>query len=81
MRERGSAGEEYFNIPAVRRARGLAVLTASAPHRDHGASSIHTLGAEHMTPLEKTRAIFTDSHFLICLVVFCAGLALLVLLH
>jgi hypothetical protein len=27
------------------------------------------------------RAIFTDSHFLIPVVVFCIGLALLILLH
>lgn len=34
-----------------------------------------------MTVSEKTRAIFTDSHFLIPVVVFCIGLALLVTLH
>jgi hypothetical protein len=36
---------------------------------------------EPMTLLEKARAVFTDIQFLICLVVFCAGVALLVLLH
>jgi len=34
-----------------------------------------------MTTLAKTRAILTDSHFLIPLLVFCIGLALLILLH
>lgn len=34
-----------------------------------------------MTSLEKTRAIFTDSHFLIPLAVFCIGIVLLVLVH
>lgn len=34
-----------------------------------------------MTFAEKTRAILTDSHFLIAFIVFCIGLALLVLLH
>jgi hypothetical protein len=34
-----------------------------------------------MTFFEKTRAILTDSHFLIPLIAFCIGLALLVALH
>jgi hypothetical protein len=34
-----------------------------------------------MTLSEKTRAIVTDSHFLIPLIVFFIGLALLVTLH
>jgi hypothetical protein len=34
-----------------------------------------------MTSVEKTRAILTDSHFLIPLVVFGIGLALLITLH
>jgi len=34
-----------------------------------------------MTFLEKTRAVVTDVQFLICFVVFCAGVVLLVLLH
>ena len=34
-----------------------------------------------MTLLETARAIFTDSHFLIPLVVFVIGLALLITLH
>jgi hypothetical protein len=34
-----------------------------------------------MTPFEKIRAILTDSHFLIPLIVFCVGLALLITLH
>jgi len=34
-----------------------------------------------MTLTSKAAAIFTDSHFLIPLAAFCAGLALLVLLH
>jgi hypothetical protein len=34
-----------------------------------------------MTFLEQVRAIFTDSHFLIALIVFCIGLALLITLH
>jgi hypothetical protein len=31
-----------------------------------------------MTSSQKTRAILTDSHFLVPLVVFCIGLALLI---
>jgi hypothetical protein len=34
-----------------------------------------------MTLSKKARAIFTDSHLLIPLVVFCIGLALLITLH
>jgi hypothetical protein len=34
-----------------------------------------------MTFSERTRAILTDSHFLIPLVVFCIGLGLLITLH
>ncbi len=34
-----------------------------------------------MTILEQIQAILTDSHFLISLAVFCAGLALLIMLH
>jgi hypothetical protein len=34
-----------------------------------------------MTPFKKTRTILSDSHFLIPLCVFCAGLALLITLH
>jgi len=34
-----------------------------------------------MTSLEKTKAILTDSHFLIPLIVFCIGLVLLVVVH
>jgi hypothetical protein len=34
-----------------------------------------------MTSFAKVLAIFTDSHFLIPLVVFCLGLALLIVLH
>ena len=34
-----------------------------------------------MTNIEKVKAIFTDSHLLIPLVVFCIGLALLITLH
>ena len=34
-----------------------------------------------MTSIEKTKAVLTDSHFLIPLVVFCIGLALLITLH
>jgi hypothetical protein len=34
-----------------------------------------------MTDLEKIRAILTDTHFLIPLIVFCIGLALLITLH
>jgi hypothetical protein len=30
---------------------------------------------------EKTKAILTDSHFLIPLIVFCLGLTLLILIH
>ena len=36
---------------------------------------------EQMTASEKVRAILTDSHFLIPLVVFGIGLALLITLH
>ena len=34
-----------------------------------------------MTEIEKLRAVLTDSHFLIPLIVFCIGLALLITLH
>ncbi len=34
-----------------------------------------------MSPTQKLRAIFTDSHFLVPLIVFCIGLALLITLH
>jgi hypothetical protein len=34
-----------------------------------------------MKDLRKTRAILTDSHFLVPLLVFCIGLALLIALH
>jgi hypothetical protein len=34
-----------------------------------------------MTKLKKVKAIFTDIHLLIPLVVFCIGLALLITLH
>jgi hypothetical protein len=34
-----------------------------------------------MTFAEKTRSILTDTHFHIASIVFCIGLALLVLLH
>jgi hypothetical protein len=59
----------------------FAVMTASAPRRDDGASPLRNCGAEPMTFLQKARAIVTDIQFLICLVVLGAGVALLVLLH
>ena len=34
-----------------------------------------------MTSFEMTKAVLTDTHFLIPLVVFCIGLALLITLH
>ena len=34
-----------------------------------------------MTRFEKARTIVTDSHFLIPLLIFCMGLALLITLH
>ena len=34
-----------------------------------------------MTFFNKTMAMLTDSHFLIPLIVFCIGLALLIVLH
>ena len=34
-----------------------------------------------MTFFERARAILTDSHFLVPLIVFCIGLALLITLH
>ncbi len=34
-----------------------------------------------MTTLNKTRAMLTDSHFVIPVIVFCFGLALLIALH
>lgn len=34
-----------------------------------------------MMPPHRTTAIFTDTHFLIPLAVFCIGLALLITLH
>jgi hypothetical protein len=34
-----------------------------------------------MTFQDKARAVFTDIHFVIPLIAFCAGLALLILLH
>jgi hypothetical protein len=39
------------------------------------------MGDEPMTFIEKTRAILTDGHFLIPLIVFCIGLLLLVMVH
>jgi hypothetical protein len=36
---------------------------------------------KHMTESEKLRAVLTDSHFLIPLIVFAIGLALLITLH
>jgi hypothetical protein len=38
-------------------------------------------GEDALTFAQKLRAIFTDSHFLVPLVVFCIGLALLITLH
>ena len=38
-------------------------------------------GQTHMTESEKLRAVLTDSHFLIPLIVFAIGLALLIALH
>ena len=34
-----------------------------------------------MTEMEKLQAVLTDSHFLVPLIVFCIGLALLITLH
>jgi hypothetical protein len=34
-----------------------------------------------MTTLTKTKSILTDTHFVIPVVVFCFGLALLIVLH
>jgi hypothetical protein len=34
-----------------------------------------------MTPFSRTKSILTDSHFLVPLIVFCIGLALLIALH
>ena len=34
-----------------------------------------------MTTLTKTKAVLTDAHFLIPVVVFCLGLGLLIVLH
>jgi hypothetical protein len=39
------------------------------------------IDSAQMTSFEKTRASLTDSHFLIPLIVFCIGLALLITLH
>jgi hypothetical protein len=40
-----------------------------------------THGKTHMTESEKLRAVLTDTHFLIPLIVFAIGLALLITLH
>jgi len=34
-----------------------------------------------MTEIEKLRSVLSDSHFLIPLIVFCIGLALLITVH
>jgi len=42
---------------------------------------MHPQDSTPMKISSKTRAILTDSHFLIPLLVFCIGLALLIALH
>ncbi len=39
------------------------------------------IDSAQMTSFDKTRAVLTDSHFLIPLIVFCIGLALLITLR
>jgi hypothetical protein len=45
------------------------------------ANPLHWSWQEPMTMTAKAKTILTDSHFLIPLVVFCIGLALLIALH
>jgi hypothetical protein len=56
-------------------------LTANQLRRYGDASRSRENDRIRMTLSEKTRAIATDSHFLIPLVVFFIGLALLIALH
>jgi hypothetical protein len=57
------------------------LLTASQPRRYGDANRSRENDRIRMTLSEKTRAIVTDSHFLIPLAVFFIGLALLIALH
>jgi hypothetical protein len=62
-------------------ARRRTFLTAGQPRRYGDASRPRENDRMQMTLSEKTRAIVTDSHFLIPLAVFFVGLALLIALH
>jgi hypothetical protein len=55
--------------------------TTAAPLPYHDLRSISSMIESPMRIAPTLRAIFTDSHFLIPVVVFCIGLALLILLH
>jgi hypothetical protein len=46
-----------------------------------GKADYAKIDSKQMTLFEKARNILTDSHFLIPLIVFCIGLALLITLH
>jgi hypothetical protein len=58
----------------------LQYFVASFEHRLLSADYARIDGAQ-MTFSEKAAAILTDSHFLVPLIVFCIGLALLITLH
>jgi hypothetical protein len=58
-----------------------AALTALTLHRYVGPDDSTNIHRTQMTLFRNARAILTDSHFLVPLVVFCVGLALLITLH
>jgi hypothetical protein len=62
-------------------AAAMAALTGLLPNLNVGPSSLPPIWHGEMTLLEKARAVFTDIHFLVCLIVFFCGVALLLLLH
>ncbi len=67
-------GQERNETPAV-------ALTARRPPLYVAPIDCLIDDRTRMTLLETTRTILTDSHFVIPLIVFCAGLALLIALH
>jgi hypothetical protein len=58
-----------------------AALTATPQPLNVGASRFHSMALKQMTFFDKTMALLSDSHFLIPLITFCIGLALLIVLH
>ena len=55
-------------------------MVDSSPHASLWLRQL-THAKTHMTEFEKLRSVLTDSHFLIPLIVFGIGLALLITLH